>query len=177
MLTVPVGHQLDTLSYLLGDFVNVTAIAANFYPTLTVIDQNRKPTGKIVESQQPDHYAISGFLKGEIMVNILWRSGYASTEGRRQYIWEIEGEEGTIRMESNNLLGALASIVEPDLYLNGKKVDFEVPGNAVESCSVAWKQFVDGHGGDYATIEDAVKHHRLLDAIEASVQEGKVIAL
>ncbi|KAH9477117.1 Dehydrogenase aclE [Psilocybe cubensis] len=177
MLTVPIGHQLDTLTHVLGDFVKVSAIATNVYPVLTVLDRTHKPTGKTVAYHQPDHYAISGVLKSGILANILWRTGYASTEGRRQYVWEIEGEEGTIRMESNNLLGAMASMIEPDLYLNGKKVDFETSGNAVESCVEAWMPFSNGPGGDYATIEDAVKHHRLLDAIEASVQEGKVVAL
>lgn len=93
--------------------------------------------------------------------------------GRRQFIWEIDGDEGTIRLESNHILGALSSIIEPDLYLNGEKVEFEIPGNAALSCVGAWKEFSEGTSGDYATIEDAVKHHRLIDAIEESAKEEK----
>lgn len=108
------------------------------------------------------------------MANIFWRAGYASSEGRRHYIWEIEGDEGSIRMEAPV---AYPSIYEPDFYLNGKKIEFETPGDVMQSLGVAWKEFAVGGTGNFATIEDAVKNHRLIEAIEASARSGARIAL
>jgi len=178
-LSVPIGHQLDQVTHLLGDFASLTATEAILYPVGTFIDADGKPTGKTVQSEIPDHYSITGFLKTGVLVNLFWRAGYAVGEetGRRQYIWEIDGEEGTIRLESNGPLGALPAMVEPDLYLNGKKVELDNPGGPVDSVSVEWKEFADGNRGDYATIEDAVKHHELLDAIELSAKEGRRVVL
>ncbi|PPQ79179.1 hypothetical protein CVT25_002801 [Psilocybe cyanescens] len=177
MLTIVVGHQLDTLTHVLGDFSSVTATNAQLYPTVIIVDDTGKPTGKTFKSQSPDHFAITGVLKTGILANIFWRAGYSSNEGRRQYVWEIEGEEGSIRLQSDHLLGALPSMFESELYLNGKKVEFETPGNGIVTVSGAWKEFASRTPGTYATIEDAVKHHRLLDAIEASAKEGKRIIL
>ncbi|KAF9560370.1 hypothetical protein CPC08DRAFT_636705, partial [Agrocybe pediades] len=148
------------------------------YPVATFVDDDRKPTGETAPSEIPDHFAISGFLKSGTLVNIFWRAGYKIGEetGRRQYVWEIDGEEGTIRLESNARLGALPTINEPDLYLNGKKVELEVPGSNILSIVNAWSEFADG-GGSYATIDDAVKHHELLDAIELSAAEGRRVTL
>ncbi|PPQ90952.1 hypothetical protein CVT25_008282 [Psilocybe cyanescens] len=177
ILSIAVGHQLDTLTHVLGDFVSLTATDAQIYPNITIVDNDNKPTGKIVESQNSDHFAITGVLKTGVLANIFWRTGYTSSEGRRQYIWEIDGEEGSIRLQSDHLLGAYPSVFESELYLNGKKVEFETPGNAVVTVSGAWKEFADHTTGTYATIEDAVKHHRLLDAIETSAKEGKRVIL
>ncbi|KAF9567150.1 NAD-binding Rossmann fold oxidoreductase [Agrocybe pediades] len=177
-LRIPIAHQLDQLTFLLGDFISVSATDALFYPVGTVVDADGKPTGRTVQTDVPEHYSITGFLKSGILVNAFWRGGYAAGEGtgRRQYIWEIDGEEGTIRLESNASLAAFPALVEPDLYLNGKKVDLATQGNAVESISVAWMEFANGKG-DYATIEDAVKHSELLDAIDRSAREGRRINL
>ncbi|KAF9567152.1 NAD-binding Rossmann fold oxidoreductase [Agrocybe pediades] len=177
-LRIAIGHQLDQLTHVLGDFVSVSATDALFYPVGTVVDADGKPTGKTVQTDVPEHYSITGFLESGILVNAFWRGGYASGEGtgRRQYVWEIDGEEGTVRFESNATMGALPAMFEPDLYLNGKKVEFATPGNVVENISVAWKEFADGKG-NYATIEDAVKHGELLDAIDRSAQEGRRIDL
>lgn len=178
-LIIPIGHQLDTLTNVLGDFVEVTATAATLHPVVTVVDANGKPTGKTYPFELYDHFSIAGRLENGVLANIFWRMGYASTEGRRQFIWEIEGEEGVIRMESNSQLGALPGMVEPDLYLNGKKIDIGEHGGPIESVGVVFKEFAEGGSRpvSYATIEYAIKHKRLLNAIEESAREGKRIVL
>ncbi|KAF4611602.1 hypothetical protein D9613_003916 [Agrocybe pediades] len=144
----------------------------------TFVDADGKPTGKTLEVNIPDHFAITGFLKSGALVNLFWRDGYSSgpETGRRQFVWEIDGEDGTIRMEGNGLYGAFPGSQEPDLFLNGKKVEFQA-GNPFLSVTAAWQEFAKGKTGDYPTIDDAVKHHELLDAIELSAKEGRRIIL
>ncbi|PPQ82743.1 hypothetical protein CVT25_009297 [Psilocybe cyanescens] len=174
LLDIPIIHQLDILTFLLGDFINVSASDAIFYPVGTIVDSEGKPTEKKYPSKNPDHFAITGFLKGGIMANIFWRAGYASSEGRRHYIWEIEGDEGSIRMEAPV---AYPSIYEPDLFLNGQKIELETPGDVMQSLGAAWKEFAEGRSGNIATIDDAVKNHRLIEAIETSARSGTRVTL
>ncbi|KAJ3516224.1 hypothetical protein NLJ89_g1260 [Agrocybe chaxingu] len=177
-LTIPLGHQLDTLTHLLGDFTSVSALIETLFPTGTYIDETGKPTGKTFPSETPDHFSISGVLSSGIVANVFLRSGYASGPGRRQFLWEIDGEEGSIRLESDHQQAATPGIIEPKLFLNGKPVEVEgaEKAGALDSATTAWKEFADGHG-HYATIEDALKHKRLLDAIETSAREGKKVFL
>jgi len=177
-LHVPIGHHLDMFTYVLGDFASVSATDFTMYPTGTFVNADGQPTGKTMQSETPDHFAITGLLKTGILVNLFWRDGYSSgpETGRRQFVWEIDGEEGSIRMEGSGLHGAFPGMQEPELFLNGKKVEFEA-GNVFQSVTLAWKEFAKGEKGDYATIHDAVKHHELLDAIELSAKEGRRIHL
>lgn len=179
ILTIAVAHQLDTLQHVLGEFANLTATEAKFYPTVTIVTDDGKPTGRTFEAQCEDHFAITGFLKTGVFANVFWRTGYALKEGRHQFVWEIDGEEGSIKLQSDFILGAYPSIFESELYLNGEKVDLETKGfGAVVSIGAAWKEFADrSKAGTYATIDDAVKHRRLIDAIELSAKEGKRVTL
>lgn len=172
------AHQLDQLTHVLGDFASLSATNATLYLTGTFVDADGNATERTIQSEVTDHHSITGFLKSGVLVNIFWRGGYAAGEGtgRRQYIWEIDGEEGTIRFESNGSYGAAAAAYEPELYLNGKKVELENAGGPVESVSLAWKEFIEGKEENYATIDQAVKLHELLDTIEFSAKEGRRVA-
>ncbi|KAJ3502038.1 hypothetical protein NLJ89_g9068 [Agrocybe chaxingu] len=179
-LDIPIGHQLDTLTYLLGDFTSLVAIDSKQYPTGAFVDDTFKPTGKTFPSEIPDHFAISGILSSGVIANLFYRGGNASgpETGRRQYLWEIDGEEGSIRLESDHIQGAAPSIIEPKLFLNGKEVAVEgaEKAGALDSAATAWKEFAHGEG-NYATIEDALKNKKLLNAIETSAREGKRVTL
>ncbi|KAH9478946.1 Dehydrogenase aclE [Psilocybe cubensis] len=172
-LHIPILHLLDTVSYLLGDFSSITATSTIAYPTGTVVDNDGKPTPRTYAAQNPDHFSITGILPGGVLANLFWRSGYALGKGRRMYMWEIEGDEGVIRIESSS---PFPSVVEPEVYLNGTQVDLDGPTGAVHTIGAAWKDFAE-HGSHHATIEDAVKNHKLIDAIEKSAREGKTIHL
>lgn len=175
-LSICVGHQLDPLTFVLGDFSTINASATTIYPEATIVDANKKPTGEILPSTTPDHYAVAGILKSGALASITWRVGYKSTPGRRQLLWEIDGEDGSIRVESD--VSSFMNIVNPTVYLNGEKVDIVgVESGAVGILGAAWEAYADGDDQQYATIDDAVKNHRILDAIERSLLEGKTIVL
>lgn len=88
-------------------------------------------------------------------------------------MWEIEGDEGVLRIES---AAPFPSIIESELYLNGTQVDLDAQAGVQYTLGAAWKDFAE-HGCHHATIEDAVKNHRLIEAIETSAREGKRVEL
>lgn len=185
VLHIAVGHNLDTFTHVLGDFSSISATATTAYPTATIVSPEGVES-ETFQAQTPDHYAISGVLKSGAIVSLTWRSGIKSVPGRRSLLWEIEGEEGSLRMESSSVGGAYINIADPDLYLNGEKVEISKPqendepqdpraGNIVR----AWKEYAKGEKvGGHATADDAVRIHILLDAIQRSVrEEGKRVYL
>lgn len=155
---------------ILGDFTSITAAAANIFPTATIVE-----TGEEVPTTSLDHFTISGKLKDSgAFANIVWRSGYASTPGRQQLVWEIDGTKGSIRITGAAPSSAFIHIREPELYLNGERVNIEGEsqlGLAYDVTS-AWNEYAKGEKGTYATIEDAVRLKTLLEAIKKSATEG-----
>jgi len=175
MLHVAIGHQMDTFTHLLGDFATVSATTAIQYPISTLVDSEGKPTGKTIAVKAPDHVAFTGILKSGAISSIIWRGGLESTEGRKQLLWEIDGENGSIRLEGDSVGAAFINIRDPTLYVNGELVEVENTTSPVDNLAAAWAAF--SGGGQYATIEDAVRNHRLLDAIVKSAEEGRTIKL
>ncbi|KAF7975910.1 hypothetical protein HWV62_8343 [Athelia sp. TMB] len=172
MLDIAIGHQLDVVTHLLGPITSVSATTALQFPTATVIDAEHKPTSQTIRATGPDHVAFSGLFASGALASVVWRGGIKSTPGRKQFIWQIDGEEGSVRMESDELGGAFLHIRNPTLYLNGEVPQTSGPADNLTS---AWEAFARGE--EYPTIEDAVKNHRLLDAIATSAQEGRTVHL
>jgi len=177
VLEIAVGHQLGMVTYLLGDFASVSATAAIHYPTATIIDSEHKPTGKTVTASAPDQIAFTGMFKSGAVSSMSWRGGLKSTPGRKQFIWEIDGEEGSIRLESDSVGAAFMHIRDPDVYLNGELVEVQKAPGPADILAAAWMEYAKGDQGNYTTIEDAVRIHRVLDAINRSAKEGKTIQL
>jgi len=177
LLDIAAGHQLDILTYILGGFSSVSATSATIYPTATIHDSAGNPTGETVQVTTSDHVSFTGLLESGAVASATWHSGYPSTPGRKQFLWVIDGEEGSIKLESDAPSGAFISIRDPDLYLNGELVQLESKGGLIENVKVGWEEFAKGGEGRYATIEDAVRNKQLLKAIDKSAKEGKRVTL
>ncbi|KAF8064998.1 oxidoreductase [Lyophyllum atratum] len=170
LLSIAVGHQTDIITHLLGDFASVSATSTIMYPSTTIVSASGTPIETDVPVRTPDHIAFMGVLRSGALANVTWRSGHKSTPGRRQFLWEIEGEEGSIRLEGES---SFIGVRDPGLWVNGEKVEVEGEG----AVKVEWEEFARGEEGGYATLEDAVKNKRLLDAIDRSAREGKRVSL
>lgn len=170
------AHQLETLTHILGPFTSVSAAGATHYTTSTIVSAPGVPVpGEVPRpSICPDHIAITGTLASGALVNIVWRSGMKTVPGRRTLLWEIDGEEGSIRMESFKAMGAfMATFDDPDLYLNGEKVEVEgVEQGVIGRLGNAWMEYAKGPDGNHATIDDAVKLKVLLKTIAKALETG-----
>jgi predicted dehydrogenase len=175
LLQLVVGHQLSIITYLLGEFSSVSATAATHYPTATLLDRDRKPTSKTFSGAAPDQIAFTGIFKSGAVSSISCRGGIKSTPGRSQFIWEIDGEEGSIRLEGDSVAAGIIHIYQPKVYLNGELVEVQSTTGMTDNLTAAWGEYAKGDEGDYPTLEDAVRLHRTLDAITRSAEEGRTI--
>lgn len=149
------------------------------YPTASVVDPQNGTLIDTVPAQSPDHYTISGLLQSGAMATIVWRTGYKNTPGRRHLLWEIHGEDGSIKIESDtSVLSAFMNVHNPNVYLNGEKIEIDgTDTHVMGTLGAAWEAYADGDEEQYANIDDAIRNHRILDAVKRSVEEGKTITL
>ncbi|KAF9044073.1 NAD-binding Rossmann fold oxidoreductase [Panaeolus papilionaceus] len=161
-LLIAAGHQVDAITHALGPLPSVTASGSQLYPLIRLINKGIE-TGQTFTSQFFDHFTFSGTLENGTHSTFVMRFGGKMYPGRKTLRWEIEGEEGHILVESESPVGAFMNVASPNLYVNGEKVEIE----GVQS----------GTYDAYATIDDAVRNRKVLDAVEKSAREGTRINL
>ena len=104
------GHMLDSFVQTLGDFEYVSTTAGTIYPVAKVIrkmkdgNNNDKEVDSTIDVTSPDHVAFTGKLKSGAIASIISRTGIKATEGRRHFLWEIDGEDGSICVEGTSTL-------------------------------------------------------------------------
>ena len=100
------GQLLDSFTQTLGNFESVSATAGIIYPVATVIRETKDvdTADSTIEVTSPDHVAFTGKLKSGAIANVIMRGGIKATEGRRHFLWEIDGEDGSIRVEGTSIL-------------------------------------------------------------------------
>ncbi|KAF5347367.1 hypothetical protein D9758_011275 [Tetrapyrgos nigripes] len=174
MSEIAIGHQLDVFTYILGDFASVSATTAIMYPTANIIGDDGT-TVKTIENTSADHVAFTSILKSGAVASLSWRGGYPS-KGRQQFVWEIDGETGAIRMTDDQVASAFVHIRDPKLYLNGELVEV-TGGGLATNIAARWEEFAKGSKGDYATIDDAVRIRSVIEAIGLSSREGRRVTL
>ncbi|KAF8345303.1 NAD-binding Rossmann fold oxidoreductase [Amanita rubescens] len=171
------GTSITSVLQTLGDFEYVSTTAEIVYPTAKVIGKSSYPGGNdkvakeiddAIQVTSPDHVAVTGKFKSGAIASIMLRGGIKTTEGRRCFLWEIDGEDGSI------LRPGIFGIHACSVYLNGKLVQEPQAGEMLMSITTAWAEFAKDNG-NYPTLDDAVKLHRLLEDVKQSAVEGRRI--
>jgi predicted dehydrogenase len=181
-LTIPFGHTLDALCWVLGEFREVSATLATRRPTYQVSE-----TQEIHSRDVDDQIAVSGVLTNGTVVSAHYRGGRSRGTN---LLWEINGTEGDLQITAPighaqlaplTLHGArgdeeaLSLMSIPDHY---RTVPAELTGPAV-TVAEAYARFAEGPAAtdplpDFAI---AVTRHRLIDAIERSAATGMRVTL
>src|SRR2546421_1017358 len=92
-LTIAVGHSLDTLNYVLGEFADLSAVSALRRPHMTI-----KETGEQIVKTAADQIALIGTLTSGATASIHIRDAVAGGVG---FLWEINGTDGTLRITAD----------------------------------------------------------------------------
>jgi predicted dehydrogenase len=179
LLSIPFGHSIDAMCWVLGEFRELTATTANRRPGVI-----RAENGERISKAAPDNIAVSGILESGALASIHYRGGLSKGTNFR---WEINGTAGDLVIEGDighlqfgnfTLRGAtgddeaLAPLPVPEQYLT-------LPGSP-EHVSYAVAQIYqwilsDLREGTHLvpTFGGAVTRHRMLEAIEVAAKTGK----
>jgi predicted dehydrogenase len=178
LLSIPFGHSIDAMCWALGEFRGLTATAANRRPEVT-----QQETGEKVAKSADDNIAVSGILESGAVASIHYRGGISKGTNFR---WEINGTQGDLVIEGDighlqfgqvSLQGttgdaqALAPLPIPAQYTT-------TPGSP-DHISYPVAQLYQGILSDLQegthlvpTFADAVRRHRMLEAIESAAKSG-----
>lgn len=172
MLTIPFGHTIDALSWILGDFERIGSTLATRRKSVQLSD-----TGSTVEANAPDQVAVSGLLHGGAVASLHYRGGFSRGTN---FLWEINGTKGDIVVTGGvghlqfaqiKIQAAsgddkiLSDLPVPDNY---RQVTTD-PTSLSDAVAHAYRNVLDDirngtkHVPDF---DEAVRLHQLLDTIE-----------
>jgi predicted dehydrogenase len=167
MLSIPVGHFLDTLTWLFGDLEVAASTLAIRRPNVTM-----RETGGLIETDVADQVAIAGRLESGGLVSIHYRGGLGPFGNFR---WEINGTEGDLLVTGGDGHSQYG-LFEISGARRGEapgRISSEHPaalaGTGAEGVACAYARLHDdlvNGRSDSPSFSDAVRLHALLERIE-----------
>jgi predicted dehydrogenase len=182
VLTIAVGHSLDILNHVLGEYADLSAVSGIRRPLITI-----EETGEQIVKTAADQIAVIGTLTSGATASIHIREAVAGGTG---FLWEINGTDGTLRIT--------AEAAQPQIYpltIAGAKgpnepTEFAVPaalirkwpaltsleGAPAYNVGRAYAAFAaDIENGTHTVPDfaDAVRRHEVIAAIERSAESGE----
>lgn len=185
-LTIAVGHSLDTLNYVLGEFGELSAVTDLRRPLITI-----EETGERVAKTAPDQIAVIGTLRSGATASVHVREGVAGGTG---FLWEMNGTDGTLRITADAPLpgifpltvsGArgrdeITELVPPAALMQRWPALAGLEGTPAYNVGRTYAAFASDIGNGTHTVPDfadAVRRHEVIDAIERSAASGERITL
>src|SRR5437016_7236849 len=182
LLTVPFGHSLDVLNYVLGEFADLSAVSDIRRPLITA-EQTREQMVKTAV----DQVAVIGTLTTGATASIHLREAVAGGTG---FLWEINGTDGTLRITADAALPEIFPLTVAGVRGGGEPVQLSVPaaltqrwpsltgleGAPAYNVGRTYAAFAaDIENGTHTVPDfaDAVRRHEVLAAIERSAASGE----
>ncbi len=180
-MTIPGGHSIDALCHILGEFAEVSARVT------TRIDMwKHAVTGADFPVDAPDTVTAAGVLKNGAEVCYQVASVPQNASG---ICLEIYGRKGTLVLTSKSLNigptklhmaigdGDMAEATPPARYTLIPADLAAGPGRNVAQAYARFADALQSGQSDAPAFSDAIVRHTLIDAMERSHNEGKVIKL
>src|SRR6266704_3436095 len=181
-LTIAVGHSLDTLHHVLGEFADLSAVSALRRPLITI-----EETGEPIVKTAPDQIALIGTLTSGVIASIHIREAVAGGSG---FLWEINGTDGTLRITADAALPEIFPLTVAGARGRGEPAELAVPaaltrkwpaltnleGAPAYNVGRAYAAFAaDIESGTHTVPDfaDAVRRHEVIAAIERSAISGE----
>jgi predicted dehydrogenase len=182
VLTVAVGHSIDTVNHVLGEFADLSAVSDLRRPRITV-----DGTGQQVEKTAPDQVAVIGTLTSGATASVHVREAVAGGIG---FLWEINGTDGTLRITADaaypeiyplTVAGAQgrtepSELVVPPRLIQKWPALTSLAGTPAYNVGRAYAAFaadIDNGTHTVPDFSDAVRRHEVIDAIERSAISGQ----
>jgi predicted dehydrogenase len=185
-LTIAVGHSLDILNYVLGEFADLSALSDLRRPLITI-----EETGEKIEKTAADQIALIGTLTSGVIASVHIREAVAGGIG---FLWEINGTDGTLRITADAPFPGIFPLTIAGARGQDDPAELAVPAaltekwpeltslNATPAYNVgrAYAAFAaDTDNGTHTVPDfaDAVRRHEVIDAIERSAASGERVSL
>ncbi len=181
-LTIAVGHSLDTLNYVLGEFGDLSAVSALRRPLMTI-----EETGEQIVKTAADQIALIGTLTSGVTASIHIREAVAGGVG---FLWEINGTDGTLRITADAPFPGIFPLVVAGANGQDEITDLAVPaalkekwpaltsldGTPAYNVGRAYAAFaadIDNGTHTVPDFADAVRRHEVIAVIERSAAPGE----
>src|SRR5213593_1984066 len=182
VLTVAVGHSLDILNHVLGEFVDLSAVSDLRRPLITI-----QETGEQIVKTAPDQIAVIGTLTSGATASIHVREAVAGGTG---FLWEINGTDGTLRITAAGAQPQIFPLTVEGAQGPNEPAELAVPatltrkwpaltslqGAPAYNVGRAYAAFASDIENDAHTVPDfadAVRRHEVIAAIERSAASGE----
>jgi len=182
LLTVPFGHSLDILSYVLGEFADLSAVSDVRRPLITI-----EETGEQIVKTAADQIAVIGTLTSGATASIHIREAVAGGTG---FLWEINGTDGTLRLTADAALPEIFPLTVAGAAGRNVPAELAVPmaltqkwptltslqGAPAFNVGRAYAAFAADIDNGTRTVPDfaaAVRRHEVIAAIERAASSGE----
>ena len=182
LLTVAIGHSLDTLNYVLGEFADLSALSGLRRPLITI-----EETGDQIAKTAPDQIGVIGTLMSGATASVHIREAVASGTG---FLWEVNGTDGTLRITADAALPEIYPLTVAGAQGRNEPAELAVPaalahkwpmltslqGAPAFNVGRAYAAFaadIDNGTHTAPDFADAVRRHEVIAAIERSAASGE----
>jgi predicted dehydrogenase len=182
LITVPFGHSLDTLSYVLGEFADLSAVSDVRRPLITI-----EETGEQIVKTAADQIAVIGTLTSGATASIHIREAVAGGIG---FLWEINGTDGTLRITADAALPEIFPLTVAGARGRNEPAVLDVPAALTQKwptltslegapafnvgrAYAAFAADIDNGTHTVPDFADAVRRHEVIAAIERSAASGE----
>ena len=182
LLTIPVGHSVDILNYVLGEFAELSAVSDLRRPLITI-----EETGEKIVKTSADQIAVIGKLTSGATASIHIREAVAGGIG---FLWEINGTDGTLRITADAAVPGIFPLTVAGAHGRNEPAELVVPaaltqkwpaltglqGAPAYNVGRAYAAFaadIDNGTHTVPDFADGVRRHEVIAAIERSVASGQ----
>src|ERR1700716_2504921 len=182
ILTIAVGHSLDILNYVLGEFAELAGVSDLRRPLITI-----EETGEQIAKTAADQIAVIGILKSGATASVHIREAVAGGTG---FLWEVNGTDGTLRITADAALPEIFPLTVAGGHGGSEPAELAAPaaltqkwpalssldGAAAHNLGRVYAAFAEDIANGTHTVPDfadAVRRHEVIAAIERSAASGE----
>ncbi len=182
LITISLGHSLDMLNYVLGDYADLSAVSGLRRPLITI-----EESGEQMAKTAADQIAVVGTLTSGAIASIHIREAVAGGAG---LLWEINGTEGTLRITGAAAVPEIVPLTVAGARGQNEPAELAVPAALTQrwpaltrlegapgyNVGRAYAAFAADIANGTHTVPDftdAVHRHEVLAAIERSAASGE----
>jgi predicted dehydrogenase len=182
VLTIAVGHSLDILNYVLGEFADLSAVSDLRRPLITI-----EETGEQIVKTAADQIAVIGTLTSGATASVHIREAVAGGTG---FLWEINGTDGTLRITADAALPEIYPLTVAGAHGRNEPAVLAVPAALIQRwpalssldgapafnvgrAYAAFAADIDNRTHTVPDFADAVRRHEVIAVIERAAATGE----